>query len=100
MYRHSSVIDPNPHNIYLYLQKSYRYNIIRVKDATSVLNGYEKYQISIINKIKEEKEKRHINEWAAGKDQILPYHCGYKAMALFPIQGHPRPYNEYKPMAL
>ena len=30
----------------------------------------------------------------------LPYYPDYKAMALFPIQGHPWPYNEYKAMAL
>ena len=27
---------------------------------------------------------------------LLPYYLGYKAMALYPIQGHPRPYNGYK----
>ena len=30
----------------------------------------------------------------------IPYYPGYKAMALFPVQGHPWPYNEYKAMAL
>ena len=30
----------------------------------------------------------------------IPYYPGYNAMALFPIQGHPWPYNEYKAMAL
>ena len=27
---------------------------------------------------------------------LLPYYLGYKAMALYPIQGHPRPYTGYK----
>ena len=31
---------------------------------------------------------------------LLPYYLGYKAMAIYPIQGHPRPYNGYKAMAL
>ena len=31
---------------------------------------------------------------------IIPYYLGYKAMAIYPIQGHPRPYNGYKVMAL
>ena len=30
----------------------------------------------------------------------LPYYPGYKAIALFPIQGHPWRYNEYKAMTL
>ena len=32
----------------------------------------------------------------------VPYYLGYKAMALYPIQGqgHPMPYNGYKAMAL
>ena len=30
----------------------------------------------------------------------LPYYPAYKAMALYPIQGHPWPYNEYKAMVL
>ena len=28
----------------------------------------------------------------------LPNYLGYKAMALYSIQGHPRPYNGYKAM--
>ena len=27
---------------------------------------------------------------------VVPYYTGYKAMALYPIQGHPLPYNAYK----
>ena len=31
---------------------------------------------------------------------IIPYYLGCKTIALFPILGHPKPYNEYKAMAL
>ena len=30
---------------------------------------------------------------------VLPYYPGYQAMALFPVEGHPLPYNEYEAMA-
>ena len=36
----------------------------------------------------------------SGFEIHIPYHPGYKAMAVFPVQGHTWPYIEYKAMAL
>ena len=43
---------------------------------------------------------KYIVQSIKRKNSCVPYYPGYKAMALFTVQGHPWPYNEYKAMTL